>query len=163
MLCEIHGHRASGRHKTLRLRRRVLWWPEARRRVLWRPEARWPCISPSGFVATGGPMAMYFTHHGKPWLKPTSMVHLQHNIAKYNDNGQTVASFCARHNCHNRKMYLNYISSVYKHICKPILSTETFSLYLQWYIFCMNRSILIIINSYLNVLCRVNVFFIRMS
>ena len=25
-MCEIHGPRASGRHKTLRLHRRVLWW-----------------------------------------------------------------------------------------------------------------------------------------
>ena len=25
---------------------------------------------PEGFVATGGPRAMYFTHHDKPWLKP---------------------------------------------------------------------------------------------
>ena len=25
---------------------------------------------PEGFVATRGPRAMYFTHHGKPWLKP---------------------------------------------------------------------------------------------
>ena len=29
-----------------------------------------PPASPSGFVVTGGPRAMYFTHHGKPWLKP---------------------------------------------------------------------------------------------
>ena len=29
-----------------------------------------PPASPSGFVLTGGPRAMYFTHHGKPWLKP---------------------------------------------------------------------------------------------
>ena len=27
-MCEIHGPRASDRHKTLRLRRRVLWCPE---------------------------------------------------------------------------------------------------------------------------------------
>ena len=35
VMCEIHGTRASGHHKT---RRRS-------RRVLWRPEARGPCIS----------------------------------------------------------------------------------------------------------------------
>ena len=29
-----------------------------------------PTAKPEGFVATGGPRAMYFTHHGKPWLKP---------------------------------------------------------------------------------------------
>ena len=29
MMCEIHGPRASGRHKTLRLRRQVLWCPES--------------------------------------------------------------------------------------------------------------------------------------
>ena len=29
-----------------------------------------PTGKPEGFVATGGPRAMYFTHHGKPWLKP---------------------------------------------------------------------------------------------
>ena len=28
-----------------------------------------PTAKPEGFVATGGPRAMYFTHHGKPWLK----------------------------------------------------------------------------------------------
>ena len=33
-----------------------------------------PTATPEGFVATGGPRAMYFTHHGKPWLK--------HNIAR---------------------------------------------------------------------------------
>ena len=65
-MCEIHGPRASGLHKTLRLRRRVLWWPEA----------RGPCTSPSGFVVTGGPRAMYFTHHGKPWLKPITRHYL---------------------------------------------------------------------------------------
>ena len=26
--------------------------------------------SPEGFVAIGSPRAVYFTHHGKPWLKP---------------------------------------------------------------------------------------------
>ena len=30
-----------------------------------------PPASPSGFVVPGVPCAMYFTHHGKPWLKPT--------------------------------------------------------------------------------------------
>ena len=29
-----------------------------------------PTVKPEGFVATGVPRAMYFTHHGKPWLKP---------------------------------------------------------------------------------------------
>ena len=29
-----------------------------------------PTAKPEGFVATGGPRAMYFTHHGKPWFKP---------------------------------------------------------------------------------------------
>ena len=29
-----------------------------------------PTAKPEGFVATGSPRAMYFTHHGKPWLKP---------------------------------------------------------------------------------------------
>ena len=29
-----------------------------------------PPASPSGFVVTGVPRAMYFTHHGHPWLKP---------------------------------------------------------------------------------------------
>ena len=29
-----------------------------------------PTAKPEVFVATGGPRAMYFTHHGKPWLKP---------------------------------------------------------------------------------------------
>ena len=32
-----------------------------------------PPASPSGFVVTGGPRAMYFTHHGKPWLKPITL------------------------------------------------------------------------------------------
>ena len=45
VMCEIHGTRASGHHKTRRRSRRVLW-------------------------RLGGPRAMYFTHHGKPWLKP---------------------------------------------------------------------------------------------
>ena len=31
-----------------------------------------PPASPSGFVVPGVPRAMYFTHHGKPWLKPTT-------------------------------------------------------------------------------------------
>ena len=29
-----------------------------------------PTAKPEGFVATGGLRAMYFTHNGKPWLKP---------------------------------------------------------------------------------------------
>ena len=29
-----------------------------------------PTAKPEDFVATGGPRAMYFTHHGKPLLKP---------------------------------------------------------------------------------------------
>ena len=44
-MCEIHCPRASGRQKN-------------------------PPASPSGFAVTEGPRAMYFTHHGKPWLKP---------------------------------------------------------------------------------------------
>ena len=35
-----------------------------------------PPASPSGFVVPGVPRAMYFTNHGKPWLKPTTMRHL---------------------------------------------------------------------------------------
>ena len=37
-----------------------------------------PPASPSGFVVPGVPRAMYFTHHGKPWLKPTT----KHSKAK---------------------------------------------------------------------------------
>ena len=41
-----------------------------------------PPASPSGFVVTGGPRAMYFTHHGKPWLKPitTPFIHNKTNL-----------------------------------------------------------------------------------
>ena len=54
-MCEIHGTRDSGHHKTRRRSRRF-------------------------FVATRGPRAMYFTYCGKPWLKP---IIIRHNIAKY--------------------------------------------------------------------------------
>ena len=37
-----------------------------------------PPASPSGFVVTGGPRAMYFTHHGKPWLKPIAITWIIH-------------------------------------------------------------------------------------
>ena len=40
-----------------------------------------PPASPSGFVVTGGPRAMYFTHHGKPWLKPITKHYFYDAIA----------------------------------------------------------------------------------
>ena len=50
-----------------------------------------PPASPSGFAVPGVPRAMYFTHHGKPWLKPTiSIIFLYflffilHGIAYWN-------------------------------------------------------------------------------
>ena len=39
-----------------------------------------PTAKPEGFVATGGPRAMYFTHHGKPWLKPIIARPLRKNM-----------------------------------------------------------------------------------
>ena len=39
-----------------------------------------PTAKPEGFVATGGPRAMYFTHHGKPWLKS---IIARRDITKY--------------------------------------------------------------------------------
>ena len=45
---------------------RDVWntWHEGRR------SPQNPTAKPEGFVATGGPRAMYFTHHGKPWIRP---------------------------------------------------------------------------------------------
>ena len=44
-----------------------------------------PPASPSGFVVTGGPRAMYFTHHGKPWLKPISAFTEITKSSRFND------------------------------------------------------------------------------
>ena len=41
-----------------------------------------PTAKPKGFVATGGPRAMYFTHHGKPWLKPIIARPLEKNMVQ---------------------------------------------------------------------------------